>query len=80
MAEKIRTRQLLHLELEQVDDVVCTDVGNLDIAGIHPSCAAADAAWKAEAQDAVDDAQTRYCMAQTHRLLGPSARAAVSTR
>ena len=72
MAEEIRARQLLHLvsgELERLDDVVFKGVGNLEIVGIHPSYATADAAWKAKAQQTVDDAQRRYCIVHRHRLL-----------
>ena len=83
MAEEIRSRQWLHLvfggELERLDDVVFKHVGNLDIAGIHPSYATADAACKAKAQQTVDDAQTRSCIAHLHRLLDPGASAPVST-
>jgi hypothetical protein len=83
MAEEIRSRQLLHLvfggELERLDDVAFKGVGNLDTVGIHPSYAAADAAWKAKAQQTVDDAQTRSCIAHLHRWLDPGASAPVST-
>jgi hypothetical protein len=83
MAEEIRSRQLLHLvsggELERLDDVVFKGVGNLDIVGIYPSYATADAAWKAKAQQTVDDAQTRSCIAHLHRWLDPGASARVST-
>jgi hypothetical protein len=82
MAEEIRSRQLLHLvsgELERLDDVAFKGVGNLDIVGIHPSCATADAAWKAMARQTVDDAQTRSCTAHLHRWLDPGASVPVST-
>jgi hypothetical protein len=83
MAEEIRSRQLRHLvfggELERLDDVAFKHVGKLDIVGIYPSCAPAEAAWKAEAQQTVDDAQTRSCIAHLHRLLDPGASAPVST-
>jgi hypothetical protein len=83
MAEEIRSRQLLHLvfggELERLDDVVFKDVDKLDIVGIYPNYAAAYAAWKAKAQQTVDDAQTRYFIVHLHRLLDPGAGAPVST-
>ena len=83
MAEEIRSRQLLHLvfggELECLDDVVFKDVDKLDIVGIYPNYAAAYAAWKAKAQQTVDDAQTRYFIVHLHRLLDPGAGAPVST-
>ncbi len=82
MAEEIRLRQLLHLvfggELERLDDVVFRHVGNLDIVGIDPSYATADAAWKAKAQHTVDDAQARSCIVHVHRLPDPGASAPVS--
>ena len=82
MAEEIRSRQLLHLvsgELERLDDVAFKGVGNLDIVGIYPNYAAAYAAWKAKAQQTVDQAQTRYFIVHLHRLLDPGAGARVST-
>jgi hypothetical protein len=83
MAEEIRSRQLLHFvsggALERLDDVVFKHVGNLDIVGMYPSYATAYAACKAEAQQTVDDAQTRSCIAHLHRLRDPGASAPVST-
>jgi hypothetical protein len=83
MAEEIRSRQLLHLvfggELERLDDVVFKDTDTLDIVGIYPNYAAAYAAWKAKAQQTVDQAQTRYFIVHLHRLLDPGAGARVST-
>jgi hypothetical protein len=83
MAEEIRSRQLLHLvfggELERLDDVVFKDVDKLDIVGIYPNYAAAYAAWKAKAQQTVDQAQMRYFIVHLHRLLDPGADARVST-
>jgi hypothetical protein len=83
MAEEICSRQLLHLvfggELERLDDVVFKDTDKLDIVGIYPNYAAAYAAWKAKAQQTVDQAQTRYFIVHLHRLLDPDAGARVST-
>jgi hypothetical protein len=83
MAEEICSRQLLHLvfggELERLDDVVFKDTDTLDIVGIYPNYAAAYAAWKAKAQQTVDQAQTRYFIVHLHRLLDPGAGARVST-
>jgi len=84
MAEAVRSRQLLHLvfggELERLDRVVFRDVSKLDIVGIYPNYAAAYVAWKAKAQQTVDDAQTRYFIVHLHRLLDPSASASAPTR
>jgi hypothetical protein len=56
--------QLLHLvfggELTSVEDVRFKDLSKLDIVGIYLNYAAAHAAWKARAQQAVDNAQVRY--------------------
>jgi hypothetical protein len=83
MAEEICSRQLLHLvfggELERLDDVVFKGTDKLDIVGIYPNYAAAYAAWKAKAQQTVDQAQTRYFIVHLHRLLDPGAGARVST-
>ena len=43
-------------------------MSDLDIVGIFPSYAAAYDAWKAKAQQTVDDAHTRYFIAHLHRL------------
>ena len=48
------------------------DVGALDIVGIFPSYAEAEAAWRAAAQRTVDDAQMKYVVVHLHRLLEPA--------
>lgn len=69
------TPQLLHLvfggELEDIDVVTFKDLANLDIVGIFPNYASAHAAWKAKAQQTVDNAQMRYFVVHLHRLLDP---------
>jgi hypothetical protein len=75
MAEK--GKQLLHLvfggELESLDGVEFRDFSKLDMVGIYPNYATAHAAWKAKAQQTVDNAQMRYFIVHLHRLLDPSA-------
>jgi hypothetical protein len=70
------TKQLLHLviggELSSLDGVEFKDLSKLDIVGVYPNYAAAHAAWKAKAQQTVDQAQTRYFVVHLHRLLDPS--------
>lgn len=44
------------------------DVDNLDIVGIYPSYSRAYEAWKAKAQQTVDNAHMRYFIAHLHRL------------
>jgi hypothetical protein len=69
------TPQLLHLvfggELEDIDGVTFKDLATLDIVGIYPNYASAHAAWKAKAQQTVDNAQMRYFVVHLHRLLDP---------
>jgi hypothetical protein len=68
-------KQLLHLvfggELERIDDLAFRDLGGLDIVGIFPNYATAYAAWKAKAQQTVDNAHVRYFIVHLHRLLNP---------
>ena len=47
------------------------DLDKLDIVGIYPNYATAYAAWKAKAQQTVDNAQMRYFIVHLHRLLDP---------
>jgi hypothetical protein len=74
------SRQLLHLvfggELEQLEAVTFRDLGKLDIVGIFPNYATAYAAWKAKAQQTVDNAHMRYFIVHLHRLLEPDLDAA----
>jgi hypothetical protein len=68
-------KQLLHLvfggELTQLDQVEFKDLNKLDIVGVYPNYASAYAAWKAKAQQTVDNAQMRYFIVHLHRLLDP---------
>jgi hypothetical protein len=78
MAEGARgQKQLLHLvfggELARLDSVEFRDLDQLDIVGIYPNYATAYAAWKAKAQQTVDNAQMRYFIVHLHRLLDPEA-------
>ena len=70
-------RQLLHLvfggELARLDDIEFKDLSKLDIVGIYPNYATAYAAWRAKAQQTVDNAQLRYFIVHLHRLLDPDA-------
>ena len=70
------SQQLLHLvfggELTDLDQVTFRDLEKLDIVGIYPNYASAYAAWKAKAQQTVDNAQMRYFIVHMHRLLDPA--------
>ena len=67
--------QLLHLvfggELSALDGTEFKDVDRLDIVGIYPNYASAYVAWKAKAQQTVDNAHMRYFIVHLHRLLEP---------
>lgn len=69
-------KQLLHLvlggELTDLDHVEFKDLSKVDIVGLYPNYATAQAAWKAKAQMTVDNAQMRYFIVHLHRLLDPS--------
>jgi Domain of unknown function (DUF4170) len=75
MSDKPATTQLLHLvfggELQHLGSVEFKDLDKLDIVGVYPNYASAYAAWKAKAQQTVDNAQTRYFIVHLHRLLDP---------
>jgi hypothetical protein len=68
-------KQLPHLvfggELTDLDTTEFRDLSKLDIVGIYPTYAAAYAAWKAKAQQTVDNAHMRYFIVHLHRLLDP---------
>ncbi|MGO4566636.1 DUF4170 domain-containing protein [Rhizobium sp. 2YAF20] len=68
-------KQLLHLvfggELESLDEIEFRDLKDLDIVGIYPDYASAHVAWKAKAQQTVDNAHMRYFIVHMHRLLDP---------
>jgi len=70
-------KQLLHLvfggELDSLEGITFKDLARLDIVGIFPNYASAHMAWKAKAQQTVDQAQTRYFIVHLHRLLDPEA-------
>ncbi|HVX76316.1 MAG TPA: DUF4170 domain-containing protein [Bradyrhizobium sp.] len=67
--------QLLHLviggELTDLAHVTFKNLDQVDIVGVYPNYAAAYAAWKAKAQQTVDNAQMRYFIVHLHRLLDP---------
>ena len=68
-------KQLLHLviggELDTIEGVTFKDLSKVDLVGVYPNYAEAHAAWKAKAQQTVDNAQTRYFVVHLHRLLDP---------
>lgn len=68
--------QLLHLviggELTDLKSATFRDLDQVDIVGIYPNYASAFSAWKAKAQQTVDNAQMRYFIVHLHRLLDPA--------
>jgi len=75
MSESADEKQLLHLvfggELESLDSTRFRDLNDLDIVGVFPNYKAAETAWKAKAQQTVDNAHMRYYVVHLHRLLEP---------
>jgi hypothetical protein len=75
MSDPKPQKQLLHLvfggELTSLDGIEFRDLKDLDIVGIYPNYASAYAAWKAKAQQTVDNAHMRYFIVHMHRLLDP---------
>lgn len=75
MSDQGQTKQLLHLvfggELTHVGSMEFKDLAALDVVGIFPNYASAYNAWKAKAQQTVDNAQMRYFIVHLHRLLDP---------
>ncbi|MGH6739005.1 MAG: DUF4170 domain-containing protein [Bradyrhizobium sp.] len=47
------------------------DLGSIDIVGIYPDYASAEAAWRSHAQRTVDDAEMKYVIVHLHRMLEP---------
>jgi uncharacterized protein DUF4170 len=79
MAEELPTvkQQLLHLvlggELTELGSNEFKDLEKIDIVGVFPNYASAYVAWKAKAQQTVDNFHTRYFIVHLHRLLDPEA-------
>ena len=75
MQEKTAQKQLLHLvfggELSNLGAIEFKNLDRLDIVGIFPNYATAYAAWKAKAQQTVDNAEMRYFIVHLHRLFDP---------
>ena len=69
-------QQLLHLVIggEPTDLAHTTfkDLDKVEIVGLYPNYASAYAAWRAKAQQTVDNAHMRYFIVHLHRLLDPS--------
>ncbi|HWF01418.1 MAG TPA: DUF4170 domain-containing protein [Caulobacteraceae bacterium] len=70
------SEQLLHLviggEMEDVGSTRFRDLAKVDLVGAYPSYAAAKRAWRAKAQETVDNALMRYFVIHAHKLLDPA--------
>jgi hypothetical protein len=68
-------QQLLHLviggELIDLSTTTFKDLSQVEVVGVFPNYATAYAAWKAKAQQTVDNAHMRYFVVHLHRLLDP---------
>jgi len=75
MSDSAQPQQLLHLviggELVDLEHVTFKNLDQVEIVGVYPNYATAYAAWKAKAQQTVDNAQMRYFIVHLHRLLDP---------
>lgn len=84
MSEPAPKKQLLHLviggELSSLDKTEFKDLDKVDLVGVFPNYASAHAAWRAKAQQTVDNAEMRYFIVHLHRLLDPEATGAPPTR
>jgi hypothetical protein len=73
MSEMQKKRQLLHLvlggELRNLNGREFRDPDKIDIVGIFPDYASAQAAWKAKAQATVDNALQCYCIVDLSSIL-----------
>ena len=69
------TPQLLHLvfggELTDLEGTEFRDLDKIDLVGVYPNFAAAEVAWRAKAQQTVDNAHMRYFIVHMHKLLDP---------
>ena len=75
MSENAPGKQLLHLvlggELTALGSNEFKDLDKVEYIGVYPNYASAYVAWKAKAQQTVDNAHMRYFIVHLHRLLDP---------
>lgn len=68
-------KQLLHLviggELTDLTGTEFKDLDKVEMVGVYPNYATAYVAWKAKAQQTVDNAHMRFFIVHLHRLLDP---------
>lgn len=75
MSEQEKDEQLLHFvfggELDDLKRVSFRDLKDMDMVGLYPDYKTAHVAWKAKAQQTVDNAHMRYFIVHLHRILDP---------
>lgn len=75
MSAKENDGQLLHFvfggELDDLKKASFRDLENMDMVGLYPNYEEAHVAWKAKAQQTVDNAHMRYFIVHLHRILDP---------
>jgi hypothetical protein len=75
MSDKTPGPQLPHFvfggELTALHGTEFKDLDKVEMVGVYPSYASAYVAWKAKAQQTVDNAHMRYFIVHLHRLLDP---------
>jgi Domain of unknown function (DUF4170) len=80
----VPAKQFLHLvfggELIALGSHEFRDLQKIDVVGVYPNYASAYAAWKAKAQQTVDNAMVRYFIVHLHRLLDPETDATAQKR
>jgi len=59
-------------ELTKVGGTEFKDLAAVELVGLYPDYASAQAVWKAKAQATVDNAHMRYFIVHLHRILDPS--------
>ena len=75
MSDTPPAKQLLHLviggELTSLTGTEFKDLDKVELVGVYPNYATAYTAWKAKAQQTVDNAHMRFFIVHLHRLLDP---------
>jgi hypothetical protein len=75
MSDTQPAKQLLHLviggELTTLTGNEFKDLDKVELVGVFPNYATAYTAWKAKAQQTVDNAHMRFFIVHLHRLLDP---------
>ncbi|MEH6665405.1 MAG: DUF4170 domain-containing protein [Brevundimonas sp.] len=75
MPQEIENNQLLHIvfggELRDLNGTAFRDLSQVDFVGAFPNYEEARKAWKAKAQQTVDNAHMRYFILHAHRMIDP---------